>query len=46
MNKREFYVVAVIVVYIYLAFIFHINLKNFVNFQKNPYSEYTYNIFE
>ena len=46
MTKKEFYLVAVIVIYMYLAFIFHINLKNFINFQKNPHAEYSYNLFE
>jgi len=46
MNKREFYLIAVITMYIYLAFVFHINLKNFINFEKNPHADYTYNIFE
>ncbi len=45
MNKREFYLVAVIVMYIYLAFIFHVNLKNFINVQKDPHAEFTINIF-
>lgn len=46
MTKKEFYLVAVIAVYIYLAFVFQINLKNFVKFQENPNAEYTYNLFE
>ncbi len=46
MNKKEFYLVAVIVMYIYLAFIFQVNLKNFLNMQKNPYTKFTINIFE
>ncbi len=45
MNKREFYLIATIVMYIYLAFIFHVNLKNFINVQKDPYAEFTINIF-
>lgn len=45
MNKKEFYLVAVVVVFIYLAFIFQVNLNNFINFQKNPYAEFSFNIF-
>jgi len=46
MNKKEFFIIATIAMYIYLAFIFHVNLKNFINVQKNPYAEFTINIFE
>jgi hypothetical protein len=46
MAKKEFYAVAIIIVYAYLAFIFHINLNNYINFQKDPNSKFTFNIFE
>ena len=46
MAKKEFYVFAIIIIYIYLAYIFHVNLENFVNFQKNPYAEFSFNIFD
>jgi len=46
MNKKEFFLIATIVMYIYLAFIFHVNFRNFMNVQKNPHAEFTINIFE
>ena len=30
MSRKEFYLIAVIVIYTYLAIIFQVNLKNFV----------------
>ncbi len=46
MNKREFYLISIIAMYIYLAFIFHVNLTNFLNTQKNPSAKFTINIFQ
>lgn len=36
MTKKEFYIVALIVIYTYLAIIFQINLKNVLSLEKNP----------
>ena len=46
MTKKEFYIVALIVVYTYLAIIFQINLKN-LNFHENgSESKLSFNIFK
>jgi len=36
MTKKEFYIIALIVIYTYLAIIFQINLKNLLSFEKSP----------
>jgi len=36
MTKKEFYIVALIVIYTYFAIIFQINLKNLLSFEKYP----------
>ena len=45
MTKKEFYLVALIVIYTYLAVIFQINLRN-INYHENkPVSISTFNVF-
>lgn len=47
MTKKEFYLVALIVVYTYIAIIFHVNVKNFIAKQSNPDdNRITFNAFE
>ncbi len=46
MNKKEFYAIAIILTYIYLALVFHVNLKNFINVQQDPNAVFTINIFQ
>ena len=46
MTQKEFFFIAVVIIYMYLALIFHINLKNFITFQKNSYAKFSFNIFE
>lgn len=43
-NKREFFIFSVVIMYIYLAFIFQVNLKNFMNVRINPQAKFTINI--
>lgn len=44
LNKRDFFIFSVVIMYIYLAFIFQVNLKNFMNVQVNPHAKFTINI--
>jgi len=46
MTKKEFYLIAIIVVYTYLAILFQINVKNFISFEKNPHAKMSFNLFE
>ncbi len=47
MTKKEFYIIALIVIYTYLAIIFQINLKNFMAWQEDPEdNEVTFNAFQ
>jgi len=46
MTKKEFYLIAIIVIYTYLAIIFQINLKNFIALQKNPRAKLSFNLFD
>jgi|GEM_PF-3078900 len=48
MTKKEFYIVALIVIYTYLAIIFQINLRNLIVQERSPGKniEISFNAFE
>jgi len=45
-NKKEFYIIGIIVVYTYLSIVFQINLKNFISLERNPNAKLSFNLFE
>lgn len=45
MNKKEFYLIAIIVIYTYLSLIFQVNLRNYVALEKNQRNNITFNAF-
>jgi hypothetical protein len=46
MTKKEFYIVAFIVIYTYLAIIFQINVKNFIALQRGEPTKVSFNAFK
>lgn len=45
MTKKEFYLIAVIVIYTYFAIIFQVNIKAFMNSGKEDQPKITFNAF-
>ncbi len=46
MTKREFYLIAIIVIFTYLAIIFQVNLNNFVAAESGNENNFIFNAFE
>jgi hypothetical protein len=48
MTKKEFYIIALIVIYTYLVIVFHINLNNLISSEKFSGKNFrvTFNAFE
>lgn len=46
MTRKEFYLIAIIVIYTYLAIIFQLSVKNFISMEKNPHAKISFNLFD
>lgn len=45
MAKKEFYLITLVVLYMYLFIMFQINLNNYISLSKNPNAKISFNLF-